>query len=70
MSHNRWAHSNKWGGENSEFWTGDVRYLAFNEGGAPPFALNLRLWRGWLPIGFYFAAHLGGRWWRVHPGWR
>lgn len=64
-----WRTDSRWGGENSAFWRGNVKFRAFNEGGRHV-SLNLRLLGGWLPIGFYFAVTCFGRFFRLRPGWK
>jgi hypothetical protein len=50
------------------FWRGRYLFVAFNEGGMPPLAFNLKLKDGWLPVGFYLAIGIGRRWLHLTRG--
>jgi hypothetical protein len=58
------------GGYYGHFWSerNDCLYIAHNEGGHGPLVWNLKLKRGWLPVGFYLAVRLAGRWFRFSKG--
>ncbi len=56
------------GGYYGHFWKGDFKFIAHNEGGAGLLVYNLKLWKGWFPVGFYLSVGVGSRRFRFSKG--